>query len=274
MNGQKTRRADGAERQGAPRSAGVKVTDLSVVYEKGKEHFTALANLSFDIEPGEFVCLVGPSGCGKTSLLNILAGFLESTTGTAIIGNKPVGAGDYARGVVFQEYALFPWRTALSNVEFGMEVRGISRKERRERAQRYLEMVGLGAAAQTFPHELSGGMKQRVAIARALAFDPDILLMDEPFGALDAFTRDELQRMLATIWQETGKTVVYVTHNISEAVYLADRIFAFASNPGRLREIVAVDLPRPRDTFSAEFASIERYVTSIVHPEELVAESA
>jgi NitT/TauT family transport system ATP-binding protein len=255
---------------GSGGAQGVFVRNLSVEYSTNGRSFTALSSLSLDVEASEFVCLLGPSGCGKTTLLNVMGGFVEPTTGTVHIGDKPAQSKSLARGVVFQEYALFPWRTAVRNVEFGMEVIKVDKAERRARAMGFLGLVGLEKFADAYPHELSGGMKQRVAIARALAYEPELLLMDEPFGALDAFTRDELQRMLTDVWQKTGKTVVYVTHNITEAIFLADRVVAFQSNPGRLKEIIPIDLPRPRDPFSAEFTKLESHVTGLVH-EELAA---
>jgi len=254
----------------AAQAQGVYVQDLSVVYTANGRPFTALSSLSLDIAPSEFVCLLGPSGCGKTTLLNVMGGFVQPTTGSVLIGDQPAQSKSLARGVVFQEYALFPWRTAVRNVEFGMEVNGIDKVARRDRAMEFLELVGLEKFGDSYPHELSGGMKQRVAIARALAYDPELLLMDEPFGALDAFTRDELQRMLTDVWQKTGKTVVYVTHNITEAVFLADRVVAFQSNPGRLKEVIDIDLERPRNPFSAAFTELESHVTGLVHEELLV----
>jgi NitT/TauT family transport system ATP-binding protein len=246
---------------------GVHIRNLSVQYSTGTQPFTALAQVNLVVQPSEFVCLLGPSGCGKTTLLNVLSGFVTPTTGTVTIGDQPANSPTVARGIVFQEYALFPWRTAVRNVEFGMEVGGTPKAERHDRAMDFLALVKLDKFAHTYPHELSGGMKQRVAIARALAFDPPLLLMDEPFGALDAFTRDELQRMLTDIWQQTNKTVVYVTHNISEAVYLADRVVAFKANPGSIKEILKIDLERPRDALSREFTEVESEVTGLVHTE-------
>jgi NitT/TauT family transport system ATP-binding protein len=243
----------------------VHVSDLTVIYSTEGQSFTALSQVSLEIRSSEFVCLVGPSGCGKTTLLNAVSGFVTPTSGSVRIGEQRAQSPALSRGVVFQEYALFPWRTALRNIEFGLEVRGIAKQERRARAMEFLSLVRLDDFANTYPHELSGGMKQRVAIARALAYDPPLLLMDEPFGALDAFTRDELQQMLSDIWQKTGKTVIYVTHNISEAVFLADRIAVLEANPGRIKEILNVDIERPRDVFSAEFTEIESRVTELVN---------
>jgi NitT/TauT family transport system ATP-binding protein len=206
---------------------------------------------------------VGHSGCGKTTLLNILAGFLEPTSGSIVIGESGVAGGDDI-GVVFQEYALFPWRTAVGNVEFGLEMRDVPTKERQLKARQFLDLVHLGHVAHTYPHQLTGGMRQRVAVARALAYDPALLLMDEPFGALDAQTRERLQSLTEEIWQKTKKTVFYVTHNLSEAVYLASRIVVMRPHPGRIHEVIAVDLPRPRDPLSPEFVELQRYITELI----------
>lgn len=245
----------------------VHITDLTVIYTTEGQSFTALSEVSLEIRSSEFVCLVGPSGCGKTTLLNAVSGFVAPTSGSVRIGEQAAQSPALARGVVFQEYALFPWRTALRNVEFGLEVRGVAKGERRARAMEFLSLVRLDNFAHTYPHELSGGMKQRVAIARALAYDPPLLLMDEPFGALDAFTRDELQQMLSDIWRKTGKTVIYVTHNISEAVFLADRVAVLEANPGRIKEIMSIGLERPRNVFAPEFTELESRVTELVNRE-------
>ena len=224
--------------------------------------------MSLDISDGEFVCVVGHSGCGKTTLLNILAGFIHPSSGQVLVDGKLQSGNPEDIGVVFQEYALFPWRTALGNAEFGLEMRGVPRHERRSRAMRFLELVHLQHAADIYPHQLSGGMRQRVAVARALAYDPALLLMDEPFGALDAQTREHLQSLTEEIWLKTRKTVFYVTHNLGEAVYLADRVVVMRPDPGRIHEIVTVSLPRPRDPLSAEFVEIQRYITSLIKQDD------
>jgi NitT/TauT family transport system ATP-binding protein len=223
----------------------------------------ALENVNLDIEDGEFLCLVGLSGCGKTTLLNILAGFVEITSGQILMEGKPLTE-DYDKGVVFQEYALFPWRTASKNVEYGLEVRRVPTDKRKQTAHELLRLVRLEEFADFYPHNLSGGMRQRVAVARALAFDPQVLLMDEPFGALDAQTREELQELTVDVWQKTRKTVVYVTHNLSEAVYLGTRVVVFLPRPGRIREIVTVTLPRPREALSPEFVDIQRKLDHLI----------
>jgi NitT/TauT family transport system ATP-binding protein len=242
---------------------GVSVREVSKDYEQNGRRVVAVSNVTLDIKDGEFVCVVGHSGCGKTTLLNILAGFLEPTSGSIVFGDSG-GAGGGDIGVVFQEYALFPWRTAAGNVEFGLEMRDVPPKERRLKARQFLDLVHLGHVAQTYPHQLSGGMRQRVAVARALAYDPALLLMDEPFGALDAQTRERLQSLTEEIWQKTKKTVFYVTHNLAEAVYLASRIVVMRPHPGRIHEVITVDLPRPRDALSPEFVELQRYITELI----------
>jgi NitT/TauT family transport system ATP-binding protein len=208
---------------------------------RGRE-VTALTDVSFDVHSGQFLVLVGPSGCGKSTLLDLLGGLARPTSGEVLLDGRPVTGPGLDRGVVFQQYALFPWRTAQSNVEFGLEGRGVPRRERHERARQYLDLVGLDGFADRYPHELSGGMKQRVAIARSLAFDPDVLLMDEPFAALDAQTRDSLQDELLRIWERTGKTIVFITHGIDEAVYLGQRVAVMTSRPGRIKQIIDIPL--------------------------------
>lgn len=205
-------------------------------------NFVALNDVSFDVRAGELVTLVGPSGCGKSTLLDLLCGLTAPTSGRILVDGRPVDGPGLDRGIVFQQYALFPWRTALGNVEFGLEAKGgIPKAERTRRARAFLSMVGLSDFEDRYPHELSGGMKQRVAIARSLSYDPDILLMDEPFAALDEETRESLQRELLGIWQRTGKTIVFITHSIDEAVFLGQRVVVMAARPGRIKAIV--DIP-------------------------------
>lgn len=221
-------------------------------------YLTALNNVNLEIKKGEFLALVGPSGCGKSTFLDIVAGLTKPTSGTVYIDGKPIGGTALDRGIVFQGYALFPWRTALENVEFPLEVKGIPKSERENIARKNLSLVGLSGFEGRHPHELSGGMKQRVAIARALAYNPDILLMDEPFGALDAQTRDILQVELLKIWGETHKTILFVTHSIDEAVFLAERVAIMTARPGVIKNIVDIDLPRQR--FDEEIKSSQAFV--------------
>ncbi|HJZ30164.1 MAG TPA: ABC transporter ATP-binding protein [Hyphomicrobiaceae bacterium] len=237
----------------------IELRDVSLTYDTPSGRVAGVAGASFNVEQSEFVCLVGPSGCGKSTLLNIIAGFLLPTAGELRIGGKPVTGRDIDRGIVFQDFAqLFPWRTALSNVAFGLEMRGLRRPERERIALEQLRLVKLEKFAKAYPHHLSGGMQQRVAIARALAYDPAVLLMDEPFAALDALTRDDMQRLLAEVWHRSRKTVVYVTHNVAEAVYLADRVVVMSPHPGTVKCQLSISLPRPRDPLSVEFLACQK----------------
>jgi len=237
----------------------IEVADVSLVYDTPSGPVSAVEQASFNIEASEFLCIVGPSGCGKSTLLNLIAGFIAPSGGQIRIGGKAVSGHGLDRGVVFQDFAqLFPWRTALGNVCFGLEMKGMSKPEREAIARRQLALVKLEKFAQSYPHHLSGGMQQRVAIARALAYNPSVLLMDEPFAALDALARDEMQRLLAEVWRETRKTVVYVTHNVAEAVYLADRVIIMTPHPGRIKSELAIALARPRDALSVEFLNYQK----------------
>src|SRR5262247_2232355 len=232
----------------------IEIRDVSLVYDTPAGRVAGVQGANFTIETSEFLCIVGPSGCGKSTLLNIIAGFLTPTAGEIRIDGKPVKGHGMDRGVVFQDFAqLFPWRTALGNVTFGLEMKGLAKDARDEIALNQLKLVKLEKFAHAYPHHLSGGMQQRVAIARALAYNPSVLLMDEPFAALDALTRDEMQRLLADVWRKTQKTVIYVTHNVSEAVYLADRVVVMTPHPGTVKIEVPIRLKRPRDPLSIEF---------------------
>ncbi|WP_127532461.1 ABC transporter ATP-binding protein [Paenibacillus kobensis] len=210
--------------------------------------FTAVRDINFEVRDGEFMVIVGPSGCGKSTLLDMLGGLTKPSSGEILIDGKPIEGPGLDRGIVFQQYALFPWKTAKQNIEFGLEAKGVPRKERSERASHFLELVGLAGFEQRYPHELSGGMKQRVAIARSLAYDPDVLLMDEPFAALDAQTRETLQGELLRIWEQTKKTIIFITHGIDEAVYLGQRVAVMTSRPGTIKQIIDI----PIDTRSTE----------------------
>lgn len=211
----------------------------------------SLGDISFDVADGEFISILGPSGCGKTTLLRIIAGLETQTSGDVIVNGETIDGPSPKRGMVFQEYSLFPWKTVIDNVSFGLRMQGISTSEAREKALGYLELVGLSEFADSYPNALSGGMKQRVAIARALANEPDILLMDEPFGALDAQTRNNLQNELLRIWAEKKLTILFVTHSVDEAVYLSDKIIVLSERPATIKKEITVDIPKPRDRTQA-----------------------
>jgi NitT/TauT family transport system ATP-binding protein len=249
----------------------VEIAHVTRIFRKEPGHeVTALDDVSVTIEDKEFVCLVGPSGCGKTTLLRIVAGLETATSGMVTLNGEAITGPDLKRGMVFQEYSLFPWRTVIGNIAFGLEMQGIPKEERRTIARQYLGLVGLEQFETAYPNELSGGMRQRVAIARALANNPKVLLMDEPFGALDAQTRNKMQTELLEIWEKTKKTVIFVTHSVDEAVYLADRIVVLSARPGRIREVIEVGLPRPRDRTDTEFARLRKYVLRLIQENETV----
>jgi NitT/TauT family transport system ATP-binding protein len=239
--------------------------------KRAEDGFVALENISLEIKAGEFFVIVGPSGCGKSTLLDLLGGLTRPTSGRILIGGSPVTGPALDRGLVFQQYALFPWRTAQKNVEFGLEAKGVPSRERADRAKRFLHMVGLAEFHDRYPHELSGGMKQRVAIARSLAYDPNVLLMDEPFAALDAQTREILQGELLRIWEESGKTIVFITHGIDEAVYLGQRVAVMTPRPGRIKQVIDVPLEsRSREEdlrATPEFSRLRHEVWSLLRDE-------
>jgi NitT/TauT family transport system ATP-binding protein len=231
---------------------------------------TVLAGLDLTIRRGEFITLVGPSGSGKSVFLDIVGGLTLATSGAAYIDGEQIVKPDPRMAYVFQQYALFPWRTALENVEYALEVRGVAKAERRQKARHFLNLFGLGGFEDRYPSQLSGGMQQRVAIARSLTTDPEVLLMDEPFAALDAQTRDILQSELLRIWERIGCTVIFVTHSIDEAVFLADRVVAMTARPGIVKEIINIDLPRPRETEirnTPEFAELRGRVWNVLRDE-------
>ncbi len=233
-----------------------------------REKFTAIKDFSLSINKGEFISIVGPSGCGKSTLLDIIAGLSKANSGKIFIDGKEISGPALDRGFVMQGYALFPWRTIRKNVEFGLELKKIPKKERARISQEYLELVGLKGFEERYPHELSGGMRQRVAIARSLAYEPEVLLMDEPFAAVDAQTRETLQDELLRIWEKTNKTIIFVTHSIDEAVLLADRVVVLTKNPGTIKEVVEIELPRPRT--NADMRSSEDYSRITNHVWELL----
>ncbi|HET7597243.1 MAG TPA: ABC transporter ATP-binding protein [Burkholderiales bacterium] len=227
----------------------------------------AIADIDLDIGEDEFLTILGPSGCGKSTLLNIIAGFEQASGGEVRLDGKVIQQPGPDRGVVFQEYALFPWLNVAENIEFGLRERGVPKAERKTRVSEQIAVVGLGGFENRFPQELSGGMRQRVALARVLVNDPKILLMDEPFAALDAQTRTIMQTELLRVWSAERRTALFITHNIEEAVLLGDRIVVMTARPGRIKEIVPVQLPRPRDVTSAPFNEIRRYVASLLEDE-------
>lgn len=231
---------------------------------------TALENVSLEVGEQEFSVIVGPSGCGKTSLLRLVAGLIEPTEGVIWLGAERVTGPGRDRGMVFQSYTLFPWLTVQQNVEFGLKLRGVPPPERREITRRFLAQVGLDGFERHYPKQLSGGMMQRVALARALANDPAVLLMDEPFGALDSQTRSLMQELLLDIWQQSSKTVLFITHDIDESILLGDRVYVMTARPGRIKEMVEIDLPRPRtvDVLTSEtFMTLKRRIMHAIHEE-------
>lgn len=231
---------------------------------RNAERVVALDEISLEIPRGEFVTVIGPSGCGKTTLLYILAGFEEPTSGEVLVEDRPIYGPGADRGVVFQEYALFPWLTLRQNVEYGPRERGVPAEEAREIVNHTLRLVNLEGAENRYPHELSGGMRQRAALARVLVNDPKILLMDEPFAAVDAQTRAALQREVARLWAETGKTVLFITHSVEEAVLLGDRVVIMTARPGRVKADMAVSLRRPRDPTSPAFNDHRRAIEQLL----------
>jgi len=230
----------------------LKLVDVTKIFGAEKEEMKALESINLEVKENEFLCFIGPSGCGKTTLLRLIAGLDKPTSGRILLDGKEVEKPGQDRGMVFQEFSLFPWRTVIKNVTFGLEIQGIDRGEQYKIAKEYIELVGLKGFENRHPYELSGGMKQRVAIARALATEPSILLMDEPFGSVDAQTRNILQEELLEIWKRTKKTVLFVTHSVDEAVYLADRVAVMSARPGCLVKCLDVDIPRPRKRTSVE----------------------
>jgi len=246
----------------------IRANKVGKVYRNGnQEGVVALEGFNLDVREKEFVSVVGPSGCGKSTFLFMLAGLEEITTGDILLEGKPVQGPDPKQAMVFQEYLLFPWRTVRQNIAFGPEVRGLSEDRTEEIVRKYVNLVGLAGFEHSYPYELSGGMKQKVAIARALANDPRVILMDEPFASLDALSREILQQELLAIWALTEATVIFVTHSISEAVFLSDRVAVLTKRPGRIKETIAIDLPRPRDmrmTATAQFIQYEQRIRELV----------
>ncbi len=268
----------GGEREPLGSPSWIRVAGLDKVYHPKRSAPTqALSDIDLEVRRGEFVSVVGPSGCGKTTLLKILAGLIPRTAGEVSIAGRVVDRPIPEVGMVFQAATLLPWRTAASNIEFALEAKGgLSRSERAAVAREYLDLVGLGEFANRYPHELSGGMKQRVAIARSLSYQPEVLLMDEPFGALDAQTRERLQEELVRIWEHTGTTVVFITHDIEEAVFLGQRVAVMTGRPGRIKEIVTVSLDRSAAAetdlrATPEFAHHRHHIWSLLRQQQPVA---
>ncbi len=238
----------------------IEIRNMSKTFKSHKQPLKVIDNISLSIEKGEFVCLLGPSGCGKTTLLNILAGFEKASEGTATIDGQPIREPNSRHVTIFQNYGLLPWRSVKKNVELGLEAKGLPKRRSSEIADKYIRLVGLEDFKKNHPGQLSGGMQQRVAIARALAVEPDIIFMDEPFGALDAITRIKMQDDILRLSQTDKKTIVFVTHDIDEAVYLADRIVVMSPYPGRIREIIPVNLKTPRNRTREDFISMRERI--------------
>jgi NitT/TauT family transport system ATP-binding protein len=247
----------------------ITIDSVSRTFEdtKRKQVVTALDNVSLKVERNDFLCLLGPSGCGKSTLLNMIAGFDNPSSGTVSVGGSIVSAPGADRGVVFQQANLMPWLPVWENVAFHLKMRNVAKPERHERAQRFIEMVGLKGFENHFPSELSGGMNQRVGIARALLMNPEVILMDEPFGALDEQTKMDMHAELIRIWRESRSTIVFVTHGIDESLALGTHVAVMSARPGRIRELLPIELDRPRDPTSTEFNDYKRHILSLLRPE-------
>lgn len=257
---------------GEERSIKLKIDNVRKVFDTRNGEMIALNGVSLDIKENEFICVVGPSGCGKSTLLNIIAGLLEPTSGKVYCDGKEVTGTGTERGVVFQQYALFPWMTVKKNVMFGLNLKGIKGKEAEDIAVKYIKMVQLEDFVNHYPKELSGGMKQRVAIARAYAVNPSVLLMDEPFGALDAQTRTQLQTELLETWEKEQKTCFFITHDVDEAIILAQKVIIMSARPGRIKEIVNIDIPYPRTQetkMTPKFLELKNHIWGQVYQEYL-----
>ncbi|MBN9125675.1 MAG: sulfonate ABC transporter ATP-binding protein [Nitrosospira sp. 56-18] len=258
-----------AARSASPARRGrIDIQNLHIRLGHGKEAFEAVQNVSISIQPGEFACLIGPSGCGKSTLLGALAGHLRPTSGSIQLDSQPLEGPHPERGLVFQQHTLFPWKKTLDNIAFGLKMKGMRRPERHRRARELLELVGLAGFEQHYPFQLSGGMQQRVEIARVLINHPRVMLMDEPFGALDAQTRMLMQQLLLDVWERVKTTIVFVTHDIDEALFLADRILVMSPRPGRIIEEISLDFPRPREAelvTSSQFTRLKRHCLELLH---------
>lgn len=246
------------------------ISDLQVTYKTEDSETVAVENFSLTVNKGELISIIGPSGCGKTTILRCIAGLLQPTSGKITLGDKECTTSGSDRGMVFQDFALFPWRTVLGNVEFGMEVAGVPKEERRERAMRYIKAVGLEKFAHSRIHELSGGMKQRVGIARAMVMHPAVILMDEPFGALDAQTRNIMQEMLVKIVEHSARTILFVTHSVDEALYLSDKIVVLSKRPSTIYKEIDVPWPRPRDRTNPEFTQMRKNILAYLEEQNVM----
>ncbi|SHF14038.1 NitT/TauT family transport system ATP-binding protein [Desulfofundulus australicus DSM 11792] len=257
-----------------PKDVKLSIQGVSKTFNGGRSSVEALKATSFDVREGEFVTILGPSGCGKSTILRIVAGLTEPTAGKVLLDGREIKGAGPDRGMVFQSYTLFPWLTVRRNIEFGLELRGVPAAERHAISEHYTELIGLKGFEEAYPVSLSGGMKQRVAIARALANDPEILLMDEPFGALDAQTRLIMQEILLKVWEESRKTILFVTHDVEEAVFLSDTVHIMTARPGQIKETVQIPLPRPR-TYEMkddpEFWRLKKYLLDLIRTESLKA---
>ena len=258
----------------AARKGHVQIKDVSVRFGSKGRMTEAASHVSLEVEPGEFVSIIGPSGCGKSTLLNIVAGFIKPTEGEALLDGCPIGGPGADRGVVFQQYSLFPWMTVRKNVEFGLKMKGLAQTQREAAARSLLGMAGLLAFENHYPDQLSGGMKQRVGIVRALATSPQVMLMDEPFGALDSQTRTVMQEILTNMWQQLQLSVLFITHDIEEAIFLSEKVYVMTARPGRIKAEIPIPLPRPRTpemTASPTFQALVRQLKALIREESLAA---
>ncbi|WP_068637233.1 ABC transporter ATP-binding protein [Thauera butanivorans] len=257
-----------------PARGHIDLRDIRVSFMQNGAALDAVSGVTLDVEPGEFVSVVGPSGCGKSTLLNIVAGFLKPSAGKAMVDGKPIDGPGSERGVVFQQYSLFPWLKVRENVEFGLRMQGMGRAERESKARTLLGLAGLLSFENHYPDQLSGGMKQRVGIVRALATGPQVLLMDEPFGALDAQTRVVMQEILTNMWQQLRLSVLFITHDIEESIFLSDKVYVMTARPGRIKAEIPIPLPRPRTpemTASPTFMALHRQLKALIREESLAA---
>ncbi|MEO3387308.1 ABC transporter ATP-binding protein [Mesorhizobium sp. CAU 1741] len=249
----------------SPANPILSLRNVGKTFDVQDRHIEALRGANLEVARGEFVCLIGASGCGKSTLLRIVAGFEPASTGEALMWGMPINGPDPTRGMVFQDYGLFPWLTVRDNIGFGPTSRGRPAREVKETVSHFIDLVGLGRFADVYPHQLSGGMKQRVAIARVLANEAEIVLMDEPFGALDAMTRERLQDELLELWERTKLTVLFVTHSIEEAIFLSGRVIVMSPGPGRIDNDITIELPRPRDVSASDFNELRRSLSTKLH---------